>query len=453
VNGDGFDDVILGAPLTMSHALQVGRAVIVSGLDGSVIRSFLGSANGDLFGVSVAGIGDVDMDGYDDVIVGAAFADANGIDAGRARVFSGFDGSTLYNLAGDGSEAYFGFAVAAAGDVNADGYPDFVVGSPHYPNNLANGKVQVFSGFDGSELHAFVGDDVGDQLGFSVAGAGDVDGDGYDDIIAGADEDSTSGSKAGLARIWSGFDGSVLFTLVGANAEDRFGRAVTGAGDVDDDGFDDFAVSAIRTDEAAPNAGSVILYSGFDASEIFSLFGQAQDDEFGAGLDGGTDLNGDGIPDLCVGAAQADANGADSGRAGVYSGLPMRLAADEHELSLAVGGTSAFALDAGAANAGSLYWILGSVTGTSPGQTLGGVLLPLNPDPYFNLTINKPFLGIFGSYLGLLDIDGRANASFSLPPGADPGLSGVQLFHAYIAAAVFGQVDLASNAVVVTLLD
>jgi hypothetical protein len=427
--------------------------VVVSGLDQTKLASLSGDGDGDLFGLAVAGVGDVDMDGFDDVAVGAPFADDAGMDAGRVRVYSGFDQSVIHTFDGDTPVSYFGFSVAAAGDVDGDGYPDVVVGAPSYPGGAANGGVHVFSGFDGSELHGFVGDDPGDQLGYSVAGAGDVDDDGFDDVVAGADEDDTTGSKAGLARVWSGFDGSVLHTLVGGAAEDRFGRAVAGAGDVDMDGFDDFAVSALRTDALAMDAGSVTLFSGFDASVIFTVEGGGAGDELGAGLAGGADVNGDGVPDLCVGSARYDGNGSDAGGAWVVSGAEMRLAADRHEVSLLTGGTTVFALDAGAANAGSFYWILGSVTGKVPGQLVGGVLLPLNADPYFGLTLKNPFLGIFGAYIGLLDVHGEAGATFKIPAGVDPGLAGLLFHHAYIAAAVIGQVDLASNAVPVTLVD
>ena len=124
------------------------------------------------------------------------------------------------------------------------------------------------------------------------------------------------------------------------------------------------------------------------------------------------------------------------------------LAADVSELSLSAGGTQTFSLAAGPSRASWVYWMFGSVTGTAPGIPFpGGVLLPLNFDPYFNLTLTKPFLGIFGAFIGTLDGDGKATASLTIPPGADPGLVGVTLFHAYLAAPGIGGSDYASNAV------
>ncbi len=122
-------------------------------------------------------------------------------------------------------------------------------------------------------------------------------------------------------------------------------------------------------------------------------------------------------------------------------------------LSLALGGTQNFEIDLGQAFPSNIYWIFGSVTGTSPGIDFGGgVILPLNFDAYFNLTLNKPFLGVFGSYIGVTDTDGRASASLTIPPATDPSLVGLTLFHAATASAVFGTIDAATNAVSGTLV-
>ena len=145
--------------------------------------TFTGDSAGDRFGNSVSSAGDVNGDGFDDLIVGAQNDDNNGTDSGSARVFSGADGSVLYNFDGDSAGDLFGGSVSGAGDVNGDGFDDLIVGAQNDDNNGANGgSARVLSGADGSVLYSFDGE-IGDGFGQSVSGAGDVDGDGFDDLI------------------------------------------------------------------------------------------------------------------------------------------------------------------------------------------------------------------------------------------------------------------------------
>ena len=129
------------------------------------------------------------------------------------------------------------------------------------------------------------------------------------------------------------------------------------------------------------------------------------------------------------------------------SGCNTSMFATIEPLSLLTGGTTGFALDAGPSNGGAFYWVFGSVTGTSPGTPLGTVVLPLNFDPFFRLTLFKPFLGIFGSFVGFLDGNGQGAASFTIPPATDPTLAGLTLWFAYAAGPTVGVTTYASNAV------
>src|SRR5690606_28077584 len=160
----------------------------------------------------VSGAGDVNNDGFGDLIAGAIGDDNNGSGSGSARVFSGADGSILYTFDGDSADDQFGESVSGAGDVNNDGFEDLIVGASFDDNNGSNsGSARVFSGADGSSLYTFDGDSAFDFLGVSVSGAGDVNGDGFDDLIIGASFDDNSGSNSGSARVFSGADGAALY--------------------------------------------------------------------------------------------------------------------------------------------------------------------------------------------------------------------------------------------------
>ena len=132
------------------------------------------------FNQFVAGAGDVNNDGYDDLIVGNTYGSNNGPTSGSACIYSGLDFGVLYTFDGDNSGDRLGISVSGAGDVNADGYPDLIVGA-YLDDNTGtdSGSARVFSGIDGATLYTFDGDDAGDEFGWSVSGAGDVNNDGH----------------------------------------------------------------------------------------------------------------------------------------------------------------------------------------------------------------------------------------------------------------------------------
>jgi hypothetical protein len=274
VNGDGYADLIVGAPdhgingdpLGMHH----GLARVFSGADGTVLYTYYGDSTYDYMGSSVSGVGDVNFDGYADFIIGNRGDDQNGAASGTARVYSGVDGSLMYTFYGDSSNAWFGTSVDGAGDVNGDGYNDFVVGAPQESSVSSNGGIaRVFSGADGSVLYTFYGG-YQDLQGYKVSGPGDVNGDGYADVFVGRTDNS------GSARLYSGIDGSIMYTFA-----DGTGNTVSGAGDVDGDGYPDLLVSA--GDNKGTNSGSVrlILYSDLqqDVDLDFSLNSVDTDDD------------------------------------------------------------------------------------------------------------------------------------------------------------------------------
>ena len=320
VNADGFDDVIVGAPFNDNNGPESGSARVFSGADGSVLYTFNGAAIGYEFGVSVSGAGDVNLDGYDDVIVGSHLASVNGFGSGSAWVFSGVDGSVLYNFHGDTAGDRFGVSVSGAGDVDADGCDDVIVGAWAAANNGPRpGSARVFSGLDGSLLHIFWGDSPDDWFGISVSAAGDVDGDGFGDLIVGASYDDDFGLGCGSARVFSGVDGTVVFTVFGNTAYDLLGDSVSGAGDVNADGFDDVIVGSWGDGDKWD--GRARVYSGVDGSVLYAFGGDSAGDRLGVAVSGAGDVNGDGYHDVIVGADGDDRNGFSSGSARVYSGF------------------------------------------------------------------------------------------------------------------------------------
>ena len=174
-------------------------------------RFFTGQAAGDRFGISVSTAGDVNGDGYSDIIVGAPFNDAGGNDAGRAYIY--FGGTSMDNIAdvimtGEAADDRFGFPVSTAGDVNGDGYNDVIVGAIFNDagGNTAGRAYIYFGGtsMDNNVDVTMTGEAAGDFFGISVSTAGDVNGDGYSDVIVGAYFNDAGGSDAGRAYIYFG---------------------------------------------------------------------------------------------------------------------------------------------------------------------------------------------------------------------------------------------------------
>ncbi|MAF64326.1 MAG: hypothetical protein CMJ84_01530 [Planctomycetes bacterium] len=325
VNADGFDDLIVGAMHDPSGGTESGAVFVYSGSDGTLLHSWTGAGNGERHGAAVAGAGDVNGDGFDDVICGSPTRGGGFLFKGGATVYSGQNGTVLYNYDGGATSEHFGAAVSGAGDIDGDGRADFVIGIPggDVPDVDAGGA-RVYAGADGSLLYEFHGDGAGDRFGTSVAAAGDVDGDGTPDLIVGAHGADNGGSCAGIARVFSGTDGSVLFTLIGADEGDWFGGSVDGAGDVNGDGYADLIVGFLQADGAAgADCGAYRVFSGADGSVLQAGWGEGSGDWLGCSVGGAGDVNNDGLDDFVVGAFGDDPNGERSGSASVFAGMAI----------------------------------------------------------------------------------------------------------------------------------
>ena len=320
INSDGIEDVIIGAPYANNGS---GSAYAYSGADGSLLFQWDGQNTDDFFGESVSAAGDINGDGFDDVIIGAP--QANG--RGSAYAYSGADGLLLFQWDGQNTYEFFGKSVSAAGDVNNDGFDDVIIGSPIFIAPVAlDGNVYVYSGADGSLIHhwdtnnapAYAPDQA---FGYSVSGAGDVNNDGFDDIIIGSGTPrnfvNVFYSRLGSAYIYSGFDGSLLYYWAAQNTETSFGETVSAAGDINNDGFDDVIVGAPGASQPQGYSGSAYAYSGIDGSLIYQWGGQNTYDFFGHSVSEAGDVNGDGIDDVIIGAPSTSTTG---GSAYAYSG-------------------------------------------------------------------------------------------------------------------------------------
>lgn len=320
VDGDGVGEALVGGIFIDNSGSPVASAFIFSSLDGSLLRRVHGDPGDDSFGESVAHAGDVDGDGVCDLIVGSPMHDANGVNSGFASVFSGATGVRLFAIDGLNAGDQFGTSVSELDDVNADGYDDFIVGASHENGGLPEqGSARVYSGFDASVLYEYYGGTSFAHFGHCVRGGGDVDFDGTNDILVGTWPDAGNISTARV-YVYSGNNSGGLFEFEGDAHGDEYGFSVAYAGDLDADGHSDIVVGAKRDGNFELTAGSVRVLSGQSGDVLFTLDGTLELGGFGFAVNAAGDVNGDGLPDIIVGSIHDDPMTAIPGSVRVFSG-------------------------------------------------------------------------------------------------------------------------------------
>lgn len=308
-NRDGIPDVIASAP-------GGSYAKIYSGRDGKVLQTLRGEQASDAFGRHVSGAGDVNGDGFADVIVGAPANGAAGQGAGRAYVFSGKDGATLLTLTGERAGDAFGSAVS--GGKTRAGY-FLIVGAPG-GGPRQTGRVYVYDTLSGKAKFTIDSDETGGALGaMFLSLPGDVNGDGVDDVFASDWANAAKGPSTGRVYVLSGKDGSRLHSWTGENAGDGLGTTQSIAGDVNGDGHADLLVGAWQHAGAAPGGGKVYLYSGRDGAVLKTYTCRTPFDTFGFDAVALGDTDGDGTTDFLITSAWSAVKGYHSGRVFVIS--------------------------------------------------------------------------------------------------------------------------------------
>jgi hypothetical protein len=331
INGDDHDDVIIGAP-------NAGSAIVYSGADGSELLRLNGTEIEASLGWSVTGGADFNQDGFDDVLVSAV-----GIDTVFA--YSGKDGTELYHVTA--TPGFFGEEVSLLGDLNGDQIAEFVVGASDTPPSYS-GAAYVFSGADGELIYEWYGQLEYDNFGTSVASAGDINGDGIDDIAVGfPGRDYMGYHNLGGVSLYSGTNGSLLrrFGVISGGAFfQQFGASVSSAGDVDGDGRPNLIVGANTAPSVIESdyAGRAFLFSSppdvHDLEVIFETVGNPCD-WLGSSVARTSDMNGDGVPDFLIGAPSADPGASEEAgstylRSGADYSVIERFDGNEFEVNL-----------------------------------------------------------------------------------------------------------------------
>ena len=446
IDGDLVGDLLIGVPGADGVVLGgIGAAQVYSGATGALIHTVVGSQEEQFMGTAVCGLGDIDGDLVADFAVGSEWFDAGATNAGRVEVFSGADGSSLLAMNGNQGMGLFGCAIDGTADLNGDSVPDLLIGQRGLTTGgvFRAGGASVRSGADGTVIHSFTGQDVNGLFGADVATLQDLNGDGLPELACAAHNASSNGFVAGgKIRVFDGATGAFFFPIAGRVPQGWFGSFVADAGDVDGDGRGDILVGAILEDENfAPEGGSVYVFSGRDLGLLFRVNGSVQNGNLGFAGAAAGDLDGDGNSEIIVSAPGTD----------ILTGLvpiPAAGIVEVYDLDPYLRGSSN---EISRASGGTIFMEIDFpvseagfdymmlFTTRAPGVTdFNGLLLPIVFDNYTINAFNGLYPPIFAAPQGVLDANGDGTIVLSVPPGALTPGAVGALFRACVVSADFG---------------
>lgn len=330
INGDGYDDVVVGAAGYDNGQTDEGAVFVYygssRGINPTTYTLLEGNVANRQFGTAVSGGGDVNDDGFDDIVVGIPAYSADSTNSkGAVFVFYGSAAglnTTPDTVEADDERSNFGLDVAIAKDINGDACDDIIVGASSLNHGqIAEGAFTViYGGYYGVlyTLHPTIeGNVIGLSLGTSVSGAGDVNGDGYNDVIVGASDHAIVyyGSDAGLDEAFS-------TTLTSSLSYAHYGSAVAGGGDINGDGFDDIVLGDLNYSNTHLSQGAVFIFNGSAAgvntTPALIMEGTQDTALYGGRIAFAGDINNDGYSDIIVGAYLAENVATQSGEGFAY---------------------------------------------------------------------------------------------------------------------------------------
>lgn len=373
-DGDGLSDLGFGSQFADSNGMNSGHVRVFSGVSGALLFSMKGGAANDNFGSRIEALGDLDSDGVPELAIFAPGSDKAGANRGAVSIISGSTHAVLQEFLGNVSMALR--CSCGAGDVDSDGVQDLALtysglgitrtdivspitgsvlrsrtfsqpswftepivgmklenggdfdadGIPDLSDSWVTTGAGVLSGADLSTLAVRkpVTSNAIDEFGRSSDLVTDANLDGFADLVVGASfgDNPTGAAGAGFARCFLGPNAVEAWTYHGATSFGQTGFAVADVGDVDQDGYADVGIGAPMDFTTSFPTGSATIVSGLDGTVLHKFWGEQGNDQVSRRLDGGQDVNGDGYPDLLIGASAASTSiGPSSGELRVYSGL------------------------------------------------------------------------------------------------------------------------------------